>query len=71
MNNRAENSHRPFRRRERALLRFRPLRTLQKLASVNASVHNYLQTERHLLNREHYNQSRAATLAERRGLLAA
>lgn len=33
-NNRAENSHLPFRRRERAMLRFRRMRTLQKFASV-------------------------------------
>ncbi len=33
MNNRAENSHLPFRRRERAMLRFRRLRTLQEFAS--------------------------------------
>ena len=33
LNNRAENSHLPFRRRERAMLRFRRMRTLQKFAS--------------------------------------
>jgi len=32
-NNRAENPHKPFRRRERAMLRFRRVRTLQKFAS--------------------------------------
>jgi len=32
-NNRAENPHQPFRRRERAMLRFRRVRTLQKFAS--------------------------------------
>ena len=37
VNNRAENSHLPFRRRERAMLRFRRMRTLQKFASVHAS----------------------------------
>ena len=31
VNNRAENSHLPFRRRERAMLRFRQMRCLQKL----------------------------------------
>ncbi|WCT72229.1 DDE-type integrase/transposase/recombinase [Sphingomonas naphthae] len=31
-NNRAENSHQPFRRRERAMLRFRRMKTLQKFA---------------------------------------
>ena len=29
-NNRVENSHLPFRRRERAMLRFRQMKTLQK-----------------------------------------
>ena len=36
MNNRVENSHLPIRRRERAMLRFRRMRTLQKFASVHA-----------------------------------
>jgi putative transposase len=44
MNNRAENSHLPFRRRERAMLRFRRMRTLQKFASIHASVHNHFPT---------------------------
>jgi putative transposase len=34
VNNRVENSHSPFRRRERAMLRFHQVRTLQKFASV-------------------------------------
>jgi transposase-like protein len=33
-NNRAENSHQPFRRRERAMLRFRRMKTLQKFTSA-------------------------------------
>jgi putative transposase len=40
VNNRAENSNLPFRRRERAMLRFRRLRSLQEFASVHASVLN-------------------------------
>jgi len=32
LNNRVENSHLPFRRRERAMLRFRPMRSLQKFS---------------------------------------
>ena len=71
VNNRAENSHLPFRRRERAMLRFRRMRSLQKFASVHASVHNHFPTERHLQNRDHYKLCRAAALAEWRGLLAA
>ena len=37
VNNRAENSHLPFRRRERAMLRFRRTATLQKFVSIHAS----------------------------------
>jgi putative transposase len=51
-NTRAENSHQPFRRRERAMLRFRRMRSLQKFASVHASVHNHFNTERSLSSRQ-------------------
>jgi putative transposase len=44
-NNRAENSHQPFRRWERAMLRFRRMHSLQKFASVHSSVHNYFNTD--------------------------
>ena len=42
LNNRAENSHQPFRRRERAMAKFRSAKSLQKFASIHASVHNGL-----------------------------
>ena len=71
LNNRAENSHLPFRQTKRAMLRFRRMRTLQKFASVHASVHNHFPTERLLLDRNACKQTRAAALAEWRGLLAA
>jgi putative transposase len=71
VNNRAENSHLPFRRRERAMLRFRRMRTLQKFAAVNASVYNLFNTERSLSSRRLFKQNRAAALAEWRGLCAA
>ena len=48
LNNRAENSHQPFRRRERAMHRFRNIRTLHKFSSVHAEVHNHFNHERHL-----------------------
>lgn len=70
-NNRAENSHLPFRRRERAMLRFRRLRTLQKFASVHASVSNHFNHDRALSRRDHFKANRAAALAEWRGLCAA
>jgi putative transposase len=69
-NNRAENSHLPFRRRERAMLRFRRMKTLQKFASVHANVQNHFNTERHLVDRPTYKTLRSAALAEWRGLMA-
>jgi putative transposase len=38
LNNRAENSGQPFRRRERAMQRFRSMRMLQKFSSVHAQL---------------------------------
>ena len=40
-NNRVENSHLPFRRRERAMRWFRQMKTLQRFASVHANFHNH------------------------------
>lgn len=70
-NNRAENSHQPFRMRERAMLRFRRMRTLQKFASVHASVFNHFNQERTLSSRQDLKAARAAALVEWRDLLAA
>jgi len=69
-NNRAENSHLPFRRRERAMTRFRRMKTLQKFSSVHASVHNHFSQERHLVSREIYKQRRSAALAEWQAVMA-
>jgi putative transposase len=71
LNNRAENSHLPFRRRERAMLRFRRMRTLQKFASVHASVSNHFNQERSLYSRQNFKLNRAAALAEWRLLCSA
>lgn len=63
-NNRAENSHLPFRRRERAMLRFRQMKSLQTFASVHASLHNHFAHECHLVDRTTYKERRTAALAE-------
>jgi putative transposase len=54
LNNRAENSHLPFRRRERAMLRFRQIRSLQKIVAIHGSVHNHFNQERHLYSRDNF-----------------
>jgi putative transposase len=68
-NNRAENSHLPFRRRERAMGRFRRMKTLQKFASVHGSVHNHFSQERHLISRDLYRERRSAALAQWRSVM--
>ena len=67
-NNRAENSHLPFRRRERAMLRFQQMRSLQKFVAVHSSIHNHFNQERHLYSRTNFKLNRAAALAEWRQL---
>lgn len=64
VNNRVENSHLPLRRRERAMLKFRRMGSLQKFASVHANIHNHFSLERHLVDRKTYRQRRSAAVAE-------
>jgi len=70
LNNRAENSHQPLRRRERAMAKFRSAKSLQKFASIHSSVHNHFNQERHLYNRKDFILNRAAALAQWRHLAA-
>jgi putative transposase len=70
LNNRAENSHQPFRRRERAMQRFRSTKTLQKFSSVHAEVHNHFNQEPRLVTRQAYKQRPAGALAAWRALVA-
>ncbi|GAA4641463.1 IS6 family transposase [Pontixanthobacter gangjinensis] len=69
-NNRVENSHLPFRRRERAMLRFRQMKSLQKFASLHANIHNHFNSQRHLIDRQTYKTARSAALAEWQNLMA-
>ncbi|MEM6898216.1 MAG: IS6 family transposase [Pseudomonadota bacterium] len=71
LNNRAENSHLPFRRRERAMLRFRRMRSLQKFASMHSSFHNHFNLDRHINSRTTFKSKRNTALIEWRELLAA
>ena len=69
LNNRAENSHQPFRRRERAMLRFRRMKTLQKFASVHAQVHNHFNQERSIIDRRSYKERRSEAFSEWRSVM--
>ncbi len=70
LNNRAANSHQPFRRREGAMAKFRDIMTLRKFASVRSSIHNHFNLERHPNRRDIFKQNRSAVLAELRQLAA-
>jgi putative transposase len=71
LNNRVKNPHQPFRRKERAMLRFRRMRPLQKFVAVHASVHNHFNAERHLYSRSNFKLNSAATFTDWRGICAA
>ncbi|WP_436644432.1 IS6 family transposase [Microbaculum sp. FT89] len=71
LNNRVENAHLPLRRRERAMLRFRRMRSLQTFAAVHASVSNHFNQERSLSSRKIFKLNRAAALEQWRQLGAA
>ena len=64
LDNRAENSHLPFRRKERAMPRFRRMRNLQEIAAVHASIYHVFNSERNLSSRRTFKRNRAASLAE-------
>ena len=64
LNNRGENSHLPFRRREYAMQRFRREKTLQKFVSVHSAVCNHFNHERHLISRDDFKGRREAALVE-------
>jgi len=66
-----ENSHLPFRRRERAMFRFRQMSSLQKFVSVHSSVHNHFNHQRNIERRTRFKDLRNTALHEWRDLIAA
>ena len=58
LNNRAENSHRPVRKRERVLQRFKSPEHAQRFLEPFSAVCNHFRPRRHLLPAEQYRQIR-------------
>ena len=52
------------------MARFRDIKTLQKFASVHASIYNHFNYQRHLNSRDTFKQDRDTALAEWRQLAA-
>lgn len=71
LNNWTENSHLPFRRRERTMQRFRTTRSLQKFTSVHSFVTSHFNHHRHFFSRDDYKTKREAALIEWQQLCAA
>ena len=64
LNNRAENSHRPVRKRERVLQRFKSPEHAQHFLEPFSAVHNHFRPRRHLLAAQQYRQIRSERYAQ-------
>ena len=62
LNNRAENSHRPTRRRERQMQRFKSGGQAQQFLSTHAMIYGHFRPRRHLMAAASYRRARAKAL---------
>lgn len=62
LNNRAENSHQPFRRRERIMKRFKSSRQLQRFVSIHDPIANLFHLPRNHLSSSEYRHLRSAAM---------
>jgi putative transposase len=60
LNNRAENSHRPTRRRERQMQRFKSARQAQRFLSAHAFIYGHFRPRRHRMTARDYRRARTA-----------
>lgn len=71
LNNRAEVSHQPTRRRERRMGRFKSPGSMQRFLSVHDAIYNQFNLQRHLISRPILRQMRAKAIAEWHQVVAA
>lgn len=62
LNNRAENSHQPIRRRERIMKRFKSARHLQRFVSIHDPIANLVHIPRHDIPSAHHRELRATAI---------
>jgi transposase-like protein len=70
-NNRTENSHRPARRRERKMRRFKSAGSAQKLLASHGVVYNTFNVQRHLTSAQTRRMLRAVAMSAWREAIAA
>jgi putative transposase len=70
-NNRAENSHKPTRRRERKMQGFKSVGSAQRFLSVHAATYNTFNVQRHLTSARTHRAFRASAMQAWREVVAA
>jgi transposase-like protein len=70
-NNRVENSHRPTRRRECKMQRFKSAGSAQKFLTIHAAVYNTFNVQRHLASAQTHRTLRAVAMSTWREAVAA
>ena len=70
-NNRAENSNRPTRRRERKMQGFKSVGSVQRFLSVHAAAYNTFNLQRHLTSARTHRAFRASAMQRWREVVAA
>ena len=68
LNNRAEVSHQPTRRRERQMQRFKSPRHAQRFLSTHSRIHNHFQLRRHRLTADQHREARNAAFSSWRSV---
>jgi putative transposase len=63
LNNRAENSHQPTRRREKIMKRFKSARQLQRIVSIHDPIANLFHFPRHALSSYDHRDLRSVAMA--------
>jgi putative transposase len=63
LNNRAENSHRPTRKRERHMQRFKSARQAQRFLSAHGPLYQHFRPSRHQMSAAEYRAARAQAFA--------
>jgi len=71
LNNRAEDSHQPTRRRERRMGRYKSPGSMQRFLTVHDAIYHVFNLQRHLISRRTLHQMRARARAKWREIVAA